>query len=372
MFSRRSAMLAAVGMAGAAVSGCAAVRPGSDGVPAAVGPAATVSAVATGSPSVTSSPAATPVVTAPLTGEPVSSESALEHAAVAVKVSDVRSAHPQLGLNSADIVFVEPNGISYTRLCAVFHTHFPEFVGPVRSIRPVDVPLLSPLRPVFGNTAAAYWVMNYVNAHGADIENLWSFKAGVHGTRAYYTMPGRAAVHSVFCRPDELRKLARKMKAPPAFPYLPFATGGGPPSTAASASGARRIAVPWGPADTFDTSYDYDEKTGRYLRNEPWGKHILADGERVVTDNVLIVRARWKMDKIFVGRGAPDPVVSIVNGHGTFSYAHQGTCVKGTWTKGGTTDLFQFTLDDGSPLKLAPGRTFVELPQLDAKVKITA
>jgi hypothetical protein len=45
-----------------------------------------------------------------------------------------------------------------TRLCAVFHNHFPELVGPVRSIRPVGVPLLSPLRSVFGNTAAAYWV----------------------------------------------------------------------------------------------------------------------------------------------------------------------------------------------------------------------
>lgn len=368
MFSRRTAVLAAVGVAGAAVSGCAAVRPDAGAVPAVVGPTPTAAVTPTPSPS----PSATAQPVAPLTGEAVSSAAALDHAAVAVKVSDVRSAHPQLGLNAADIVFVEPNGISYTRLCAVFHTRFPELVGPVRSIRPVDVPLLSPLRPVFGNTAAAYWVMNYVNAHSADIENLWSFKSGVHGTRAYYTMPGRAAVHSVFCRPDELRKLARKMKAPPAQPYLPFATGDEQPSTATSTRGARRIAVPWGPADTFDTSYDYDEKTGRYLRNEPWGKHILADGKRVVTDNVLVVRAKWKMDKIFAGRGAPDPVVSIVNGRGTFSYAHQGTSVTGTWTKGATTDLFQFTLDDGSPLKIAPGRTFVELPQLDAKVKITA
>jgi hypothetical protein len=46
--------------------------------------------------------------------------------------------------------------------------------------------------------------------------------------------------------------------------------------------------------------------------------------------------------------------------------------VKGTWTKGATTELFQFTLDDGSSLKIAPGRTFVELPQIDAKVGISA
>ena len=353
-----------MGLAGATVSGCAVQPHGADL------PAVAVATSGTPAPSASPSPSASADPVAPLTGKTLAT--ALTHAAVAVKVSDVFSAHPQLGLNSADIVFVEPNGISYTRLCAVFHTHFPELVGPVRSIRPVDVPLLSPIRPVFGNTAAAYWVMNYVAAHSADIENLWSFKLGVHGTQAYYTMPGRARVHSVFCRPDELRKLAKRMKSPPAAPYLPFAVGDAQASTASSSKRAARIAVPWGPGDTFDTSYDYAENTGTYLRNEPFGKHILADGKRVVTDNVLVVRAKWRMDKIFTGRGAPDPVVSIINGQGRFTYAHQGSYVKGTWTKAAVTEAFEFTLDDGTPLVMAPGRTFLELPQIDAKLKITS
>lgn len=84
-----------------------------------------------------------------MTGQLLTGSTLLDHAAVAVKVSDVASAHPQAGVNAADIVFVEPNGISYTRLCAVFHSRFPELVGRVRSIRPVDVPLLSPIKPVF-------------------------------------------------------------------------------------------------------------------------------------------------------------------------------------------------------------------------------
>jgi hypothetical protein len=357
-------MVAMLGATGAAVSGCAQALPG--------GASLSDTSTQAATPTPSASPTADTRPRAPLTGELVSDAAILNHAAVAVKVSDVQSAHPQLGLNSADIVFAEPNGVSYIRLCAVFHSRFPELVGPVRSIRPVDVPLLSPLKPVFGNTAAAHWVMNYVAAHSQYLENLYSFKVGVHGTAAYYTMPHRFTVHSVFCRPDELRKLAKRMIAPPAAPYLPFATGTELVSTQTSGKAARTISVPWGPGDTWNTSYHYDEATLQYLRNEPWGEHILADGKRVVTDNVLVVRAKWKMDKIFVGGGEVDPVVNIINAAGTFYYANQGKYVKGTWTKAGVADLFQFALDDGTPLKIAPGRTFFELPQINAKVLITA
>jgi hypothetical protein len=33
---------------------------------------------------------------------------------------------------------------------------------------------------------------------------------------------------------------------------------------------------------------------------------------------------------------------------------------------------FEFTLDNGSPLKMAPGQTFVELPDTHAKIRIGA
>lgn len=368
MLSRRTALAALAGAVGATTSGCAVTPPS-----AASGAQAPAASPTPSGP--TPSPTPTPTVDdrprAPLTGLVVADAAALDHAAVAVKVSNVLSAHPQAGVNQADIVFVEPNGISYTRLCAVFHSRFPELVGPVRSIRPVDVPLLSPMRPVFGNTAAANWVMHYVAAHDKYLENLYSFKAGVHGTAAYYTMPHRARVHSVFCRPDELRKLARRMTAPPPVPYLPFATGDEQPSTASAGRDATKVAIPWGPGDTWNTSYTWDEESGRYLRSEPWGRHVLLDGKRVTTDNVLVVRAKWRMDKIYAGGGAPDPVVSIINGQGTFFYLHGGRSVKGTWAKEEITDLFSFTLDDGSPLRIAPGRTFVDLPQIDAKVRIS-
>ncbi len=351
--SRRTAMVVMLGAAGATAVGCAAA------------PTSTPAGESS-----TPTPTGDTRPRAPLTGELVTDTEALNHAAVALKVSDVKASHPQAGLNQADIVFVEPNGLAYTRLCAVFHSQLPEQAGPVRSIRPVDVPLLSPMKPVFGNTSAAIWVMNYVAANSKYIENLYYMK--VRGTGSYFMLRGRAAENGVFCHPKVLLKQAKVMKSPPADPYLPFATGDDQVSTAISGKDAIKISVPWGTGNSFSTGYTYDAKTKQYLRSEPWGKHVLIDGKRVTTDNVLVVRAKWKMDKIFTGSGGKDPVVGIVNGKGTFYYLNQGKCVTGTWTKGAVNELFQFTLDDGSPLKVAPGRTFFELPQIDAKVKITA
>ena len=57
------------------------------------------------------------------------------------------------------------NGFAYTRLCPIYHSTFPEAVGPVRSLRPVDVPLLAPIKPVVANTGAADWVLNYIDDH---------------------------------------------------------------------------------------------------------------------------------------------------------------------------------------------------------------
>ncbi|HKY16087.1 MAG TPA: DUF3048 C-terminal domain-containing protein, partial [Microthrixaceae bacterium] len=39
-----------------------------------------------------------------------------------------------------------------------------------------------------------------------------------------------------------------------------------------------------------------------------------------------------------------------------------GTIVEGTWTRPARTDRYTLTGLDGSPLKLAPGRTWIELP----------
>ncbi len=83
----------------------------------------------------------TPTALVPLRGGPV----------LAVKIDNTPSARPRIGLNQADVVYVEPVEGGLT-LLAVFSSHVPAEVGPVRSARESDVELLAN----YGKVALAY------------------------------------------------------------------------------------------------------------------------------------------------------------------------------------------------------------------------
>jgi hypothetical protein len=97
---------------------------------------------------------------------------------------------------------------------------------------------------------------------------------------------------------------------------------------------------------------------------------VLADGTRVSTDNVLVIKAKQRYGKIFRGRGHDEPLHDIIEAEGTFYYFNRGRYVQGTWRKGKVAEPFEFTLEGGAPFKMAPGRTFVELPDARAKIRI--
>ena len=69
-----------------------------------------------------------PRLLSPLTGEPVASLGPV----IAVKVDNIAQARPHTGLSRADIVYVLPVEGGLSRFLAVFSSHFPPLIGPVR------------------------------------------------------------------------------------------------------------------------------------------------------------------------------------------------------------------------------------------------
>lgn len=69
-----------------------------------------------------------------------------------VKIDDTPAAHPQAGLEDADIVYIEQVEGGLTRLAAVFSSKTPSVIGPVRSARISDIEILEQ----FGRVAFAY------------------------------------------------------------------------------------------------------------------------------------------------------------------------------------------------------------------------
>lgn len=69
-----------------------------------------------------------------------------------VKIDDTREAHPQIGINQADLVYIEQVEGGLTRLAAIFSKTLPPEIGPVRSARISDIDLLAQ----FGKVAFLY------------------------------------------------------------------------------------------------------------------------------------------------------------------------------------------------------------------------
>jgi hypothetical protein len=81
----------------------------------------------------------------PLTGLQVEDPAVAARPALSVKVENVAAARPQAGLNAADLVTEELVEGGLTRLLVTFQSRDAALVGPVRSVRPVDAPLLHEL-----------------------------------------------------------------------------------------------------------------------------------------------------------------------------------------------------------------------------------
>jgi hypothetical protein len=183
---------------------------------------------------------------------------------------------------------------------------------------------------------------------------------------------------AVACHPKVLAKATKKFADGPQQNYFPWAATDEEVSTEVSGKPAATIKVPWKKGDSYDMTYTWSAKKKKYLRSMPWGPHVMADGTRIAPDNVLVIRAKqifgkiYKSGRILVKAGLHlEPIHEIINTKGSFYYAHGGKYVTGTWTKGKVNEVFQFTLADGTPLKMAPGQTFVELANFNAKVRIT-
>jgi Protein of unknown function (DUF3048) N-terminal domain/Protein of unknown function (DUF3048) C-terminal domain len=71
---------------------------------------------------------------------------------LAVKIDDTSAAHPQIGIDGADVVYIEQVEGGLTRLAAIFTSKYPTQVGPIRSARISDLDILAQ----YGKVAFAY------------------------------------------------------------------------------------------------------------------------------------------------------------------------------------------------------------------------
>ncbi|WP_308128167.1 DUF3048 domain-containing protein [Modestobacter italicus] len=305
---------------------------------------------ATATPATSSTPPPPPPVYWPLTG--LESGAVPARPALTVKIENSVDARPQTGLGAADVVWeqVVEGGIS--RYVAVYHSTLPPQLGPVRSVRPMDPAITAPLHGLFAASGGQAAYVGDVADAGLQV---LTFDAGDDGFARIAT---RRAPHNVYADPAALLAQADAAHLTDPAPQFELATTAdqagavlaGTPATTLSLtlSGVSRPQWTWSPPEA------------RWLRAEGSTPAVEADGARLGAANVVVLRVQVVATGGVDPAGNPVPETVLV-GRGEALVASGGKTLPATWVKDTVTDRVVLLGPDGNPVRLAPGRTWVEL-----------
>jgi len=304
-------------------------------------------------PSTTTAPPVDPNAD-PLTGLPAPPGTAGRPALV-VKIDNAPKARPQAGVNEADIVVEEGVEGGVTRFATLFHSHDAPSVGPVRSARSTDLLFARQIaRPLFAYSGANQVFLGLV--HQAPLVDV-----GVDRfPTAYHREPGRPAPYNLFSDTKSLYAAGAgsgdTTPPPPLFFYRP--AGEAPP--AAGSDPAPRVQAVWKLNITTTVVYAWDEGTKTFRRTTDGAPHLDAAGTQVAPENVVFQVVSYHNTGLVDRSGAAVPEADLV-GAGDAWVLTAGRLIKGHWSRPGEDSTTAYTMPSGEPIRLTPGRTWLEL-----------
>jgi hypothetical protein len=291
-------------------------------------------------PSTTTTTAGPPV--SPLTGLPDPTGQSATRPALSIKIENTPEARPQTGLDMADVVYEEITEAGITRFLAIYNSTVPPVVGPVRSARIMDPDLFTPLGGIFVYSGAIQATISALNAApGVNV----IVDTGESST-GLFRDPTKIAPHNLYGHTAQLFAKGGKPTPPPAlFQYLPT----GVPFTGAPVT---QFTVRY--ESIYAPTYTWDPPSGTWKRSIQGAPFMDTDGNQVAPQNVIVQ---------FVGccLSSPEGANYITTGNGDAWVFSNGSLVQGKWSRTSTSQVIQYTDASGQPIRLTPGRTWVEL-----------
>jgi hypothetical protein len=284
----------------------------------------------------------------PLTGEPIESEDQIEQKpALAVKIDNAPAARRNhTGLAVADIVFEEIVEASITRFAAVFHSTGSDPVGPIRSGRTQDIGILASFRkPLFAWSGGNPGVTAAIRDTPFLVDLNWQTHGG-----AYWRGPG-ATPHNLYSTTDTLWGLTPPDSpgAPPQqYQYLEEGESfEGEPSAGLDLD-----------MDAIDVQWEWNADEGKFARSQEGGPHLDTQSGQIMATNVVVMVLEYRPSAV----DERSPEAQTI-GEGPLFVWSDGQVVTGRWRRAAEDGLkpFQFLDEDGEPIELQPGNTWIEL-----------
>jgi len=262
-----------------------------------------------------------------------------------VKIGNTFPERPATGLAKADIVYLIPVEGGLSRIMAVFSSHYPRVIGPVRSARQTDKDLLRQFgRPAFA-WSGAQPQLQWVVQHEWRIVNLYAGTAG-----GYFRSFNRPEPYNLYANTRTLMKQARHASV---ARDIGFRFGAPPPG--GHPQGARSVSYP---AASFRFTWSSHKR--RWLVWMDGSPATSVGAGRLSAPTVVIQRVVVGLSR-FLEQGPMEPPDAHTVGSGTAVVLRDGKAYHARWSRpsanGGTT----FTTDAGKPMTFARGPVWIVL-----------
>lgn len=267
-----------------------------------------------------------------------------------VKIDDTMMAHPQIGLEDADLVYIEQVEGGSTRLAAVFASEIPTRIGPVRSARISDVELLAQYGRVgFAYSGAQSKMLPIISA-----ANLHDLGAQKNSSTIYTTDPNRTQPYAMVLRADLLLELAKSRG-------LEFAQSksmgwkfGKVPQEGVAITSAQ---VSW-PASSYDVHWS--EKENRWLLDFRKEVNVSESGQRLGA-STFVIQLVSITDSIYKDKNGGVTPLSATVGSGTGYILRNGKSIKATWSRPTAEEGTRWTSMKGEEITFEKGQIWVAL-----------
>jgi len=291
---------------------------------------------------------------APLTGLPDPNGESLRRPALSIKIENTPEARPQTGLDSADVVFEEVTEGEITRFVAVFNSAIPDVIGPIRSVRAMDPDIVTPLGGIFAYSGGIPETVDLIR-HAPGVNSLDETQAG----SAMFRDKSKRAPHNLYGHgQDLLTKGGQPVPVRPLFSYL---------DNGATFNGDPVASIDVGFKQGYGVTYTFDAASHTWKRSYGLAPHTADSGQQIAPTNVIVQ---------FVGCCVPSPEGGAYQtvGQGQAWVLSDGKIVRGQWTRSDRSQPTQYVDASGAPIKLQPGRTWVEYVPAspDYPVNVTA
>lgn len=290
---------------------------------------------------------------------------------LAIVINNIRRAHPQHGIASADIVYEVLAEGDVTRFVAIFQSDWPEKIGSVRSARDYFIDFAFNHDAIFIYHGASPAGQSHIRAtridalDGGRLERdrvFWRDRTYPDWARNSGTRP---LEHSAFTGREQLEEhfaeseLRLEISPNPAYGFI-FGE-----HETESLGAAERVVVPF--SRNYTRTFIFDPETNMYLVENPQGPHMDAETiEQVEVTNILIqLVSTHVIAGDYAGRRN---VRTVDDGRGYLITGGEHFAVY--WEKTAHDTPTVWTFEDGSPLVMPPGRIWICVFQRTGTVTI--